>query len=240
MAESSAPKNRIKLVLWAAAIGAITGAVAVRFRDPHNRPLPHNFHDAVASAAQRGFTWAMLISLLLWIAFSFYWEAAARNASQTKTSESRLSRGFHLALISTAQLLVLFPVPGLRMHLLPASTALAVTGLTVQAAFFVLAIWARRRLGRNWSGAVTTKVDHELIRTGPYRVVRHPIYTAMLGVYLGTALVSGEIRGLVGVVLACLAYWRKIRMEEKYMSDLFGPAYTEYQSETWAVIPGVV
>jgi protein-S-isoprenylcysteine O-methyltransferase Ste14 len=139
-----------------------------------------------------------------------------------------------------AQILVLLPVPGLRARFLPQSTALVIGALLLELAFFFLAIWSRQLLGRNWSGAVTTKVDHELVRSGPYRIVRHPIYTGLLGVYLSIALVSGEIRGLVGFALACLAYWRKIRMEEEYLRGQFGASYNGYRSETWALIPGVL
>ena len=96
-----------------------------------------------------------------------------------------------------------------------------------------------RCLGRNWSGAVAIKVDHELIKTGPYRLVRHPIYTAMIGMYLGTAIVSGELHGLLAVALAAYAYWRKTRMEERGLIEAFGPAYEAYRRESWALIPWV-
>ena len=223
-----------------AAVSAAVGASVAMVLKPDKAALPHGFHDGLQMAAQHGFPPAMLFSLLLWIAFSLYWEAAAKSASDAKTSESSLSRGFHLTLISVSQILVLLPVPGLRARWLPWPTFGAVAGLAIQIAFFSLAIWARQKLGRHWSGAVTTKVDHELIRTGPYRILRHPIYSALLGVYAGTALVSGEIRGLIGVALVCLAYWRKIRMEEHYLGGLFGAEYAAYQQESWAIIPGLL
>ena len=174
------------------------------------------------------------------MAFSVYWEIAAKNASAAARSESRLSRGLHLTLISLGQILVFFPVPGLRARWLPQSTPFIVVCLALQVGFILFAIWARRSLGRHWSGAVTTKQDHELIRSGPYRVVRHPIYTGVLGIYFTTALISGEIHGLVGLALVSLAYWRKIRMEERYLGELFGPQYETYRSATAALIPGVL
>src|SRR5205823_5706526 len=100
-----------------------------------------------------------------------------------------------------------------------------------------LDVWAMRCLGRNWSGAVTIKVGHELVRTGPYRWVRHPIYTAMLGMYLGTAVVSGELHGLLGVVVAVIAYARKTAMEERGLREAFGDAYDAYARRTRALIP---
>jgi protein-S-isoprenylcysteine O-methyltransferase Ste14 len=205
----------------------------------HAVSVPHNFHDLLDAATGRGFPPGMVVSILMFIAFSLYWDAAAKNASAAKTSESPMSRGLHLTLVSAAQILVFAPVPGLRARFLPDSTPLIVAALVLELVSFAMAIWARQFLGRNWSGAVTTKVDHELVRSGPYRWVRHPIYTGILGVYFSTALVSGEIHGLIGTAVAVIAYWRKIGMEEHYLRGEFGPAYDTYRTQTWAVIPGM-
>ena len=102
-----------------------------------------------------------------------------------------------------------------------------------------VAIWARRYLGRNWSGEITIKVEHELIRSGPYKLVRHPIYTGILIMYVGTAIVTGTWLALVGVALAVLAYVRKIRLEEANMRVAFGPAYEDYCRESQALVPWV-
>jgi protein-S-isoprenylcysteine O-methyltransferase Ste14 len=99
------------------------------------------------------------------------------------------------------------------------------------------AVWARRTLGRHWSGEVTAKVDHELIRTGPYRLVRHPIYTGAILMYVGPALISGRLQGVLALVVVGLAYARKIGMEERNLHALFGPAWEEYRRETKALIP---
>jgi protein-S-isoprenylcysteine O-methyltransferase Ste14 len=223
-------------VLVALVVG---GTYALYVARNHTDSAPHSFHDVLVHFEQNGFPPGILISILMFVAFSIYWEQVGKKASAAKTSESWSSRGFHLALVSAAQILVLAPVPGLRARFLPDSNALLIGALVLEAAFFLLAVWARQFLGRNWSGAVTTKVDHELIRSGPYSVVRHPIYSGILGVYLSLALVSGEIHGLIGVAIAFIAYWRKSRMEEQYLRGQFGAAYDAYQSETWAVIPGV-
>ncbi len=224
--------------LIAGIVGAIIGASAVLRPQQGSTPLPS--HDRLAALAAKGLTPAVLISMAMWVVFSLYWEAKATGASAARRSESRLSRAFHLIQIGAAQLLVLFPVPGLRMRFLPASTPIVVASLFFEFLFFALAVWARHFLGRNWSGAVTTKINHELIRRGPYRFVRHPIYSAMLGAYLSTAFASGELRGLIGFAIACLAYWRKTNMEEQYLRELFGPAYEAYKSETRAIIPGIL
>jgi protein-S-isoprenylcysteine O-methyltransferase Ste14 len=223
----------------AAVAVVVAGTYAFYVARHHPGSVPHSFHDALVRFEQNGFPPGILISILMFVAFSLYWEQVGKKASAAKTSESSLSRGFHLALVSAAQILVLLPVPILRTRFLPESNALVIGALVLEAAFFLLAVWARQSLGRNWSGAVTTKVDHELIRSGPYSVVRHPIYSGVLGVYLSVALVSGEVHALIGVAIAFIAYWRKSRMEEAYLRGQFGAAYDVYQSETWAVIPGV-
>jgi protein-S-isoprenylcysteine O-methyltransferase Ste14 len=107
----------------------------------------------------------------------------------------------------------------------------------LQAAFFLLAWWSRRHLGRNWSGNVRIAEEHELIRSGPYRFVRHPIYTAMLGMALGTTIVSGQYHSLLGLLIVGIAYWRKIRIEEAALGEAFGAEYDEYRRKSWALIP---
>lgn len=100
-----------------------------------------------------------------------------------------------------------------------------------------MAVWARRHLGRNWSAEVRIAVDHQLIRTGPYRFLRHPIYTAMLGMFLGTAIASGQYHALLALALLFLAYLRKTRLEEKILRQTFGAQYDAYRRDTWALVP---
>jgi protein-S-isoprenylcysteine O-methyltransferase Ste14 len=181
------------------------------------------------------------LSALLWIAFIVYWSMAARTAAPAKSAESPRSRRIHVYLLNGALLLLLFlPRPGLRGRYLPLSPLIVAAGLIVQGAFFVLAAWARRYLGRNWSGAITEAVGHELVRAGPYRVIRHPIYSAMIGMFIGTALVSGEWHALLGVIIIVLPYWRKVRLEERHLRQVFGAAYETYQRESWALLPGLL
>lgn len=101
----------------------------------------------------------------------------------------------------------------------------------------MLAVWARRHLGAHWSGAITIKVGHELIRSGPYRFVRHPIYVAILGMFAGAAVVSGTLLAVLAVILVAFAYWRKIRLEEANLRRAFGRAYDVYQHQIGALIP---
>jgi protein-S-isoprenylcysteine O-methyltransferase Ste14 len=139
-----------------------------------------------------------------------------------------------------ALVLLFVHVPGLRARWIPAAWPVTALGLAVHAGSFALAAWARGHLGRNWSGAITVKAEHELVRSGPYRLVRHPIYTAMFGMYGGTALVSGELHALLGVALIGVAYARKIPLEEENLRRIFGARYDDYRHASWALIPWVV
>jgi protein-S-isoprenylcysteine O-methyltransferase Ste14 len=183
--------------------------------------------------------WPLMLSVAGWVLFSVYWSIAAKNSAPAKSSEAPKSRQIHQLLLNSALLLILIPVPGLKQPLPPAGVLLWPAGLVVQAAFGLLAVWARRHLASNWSGEITIKVDHQLIRSGPYRLVRHPIYTAMLGMAAGSALVSGQLHALLGLGLMVFAYWRKIRLEEANLNQAFGPAYAAYRQKTWALIPGL-
>jgi len=102
-----------------------------------------------------------------------------------------------------------------------------------------LAIWARRALGRNWSGEISIKVEHQLVRSGPYKLLRHPIYTGLLAMYAGAALVTGTWLAILGLAMAAFAYWRKIRLEEENLNVAFGAEYDAYRRETWALVPGL-
>src|SRR5262249_51253067 len=120
----------------------------------------------------------MCASAALWIAFLVTWSAAAKNAAPAKSAESAASRRLHQNLLNVGLLLLFVRFPGVGWRFLPAAPLLAPLGLGLQAASFLFAVWARRHLGRNWSGEVRVAVDHRLVRSGPYRVVRHPIYSA--------------------------------------------------------------
>jgi protein-S-isoprenylcysteine O-methyltransferase Ste14 len=181
--------------------------------------------------------WPIYLSLTMWFAFVMYWGAAARSRGAAQSSESRESRRVHELLMNGALLLLFIPVPGLREHLIERTSAAIAIGLAVQFSSGMFGIWARRHLGRNWAAAITIVEGHQLVRSGPYRTFRHPIYTAMLGMFLGSAIVSGELHALIGTLMICYAYWRKIRMEEGALLTQFGAEYGEYRKKSWAVLP---
>ncbi|HEU5218092.1 MAG TPA: isoprenylcysteine carboxylmethyltransferase family protein [Gemmatimonadales bacterium] len=181
-----------------------------------------------------------LLSGLLWIVFILYWSAAARGSAPALRSESAQSRQVHLLLMYGALALEFVRVPLLTGRWLPRTGVVLGAGLAIQLLGFTLAAWARRYLGRNWSAQITAKSDHQLVRSGPYRLVRHPIYSAMLAMFLGTTLISGTYHALLALGVISVAYVRKIRLEERTLEEVFGADYAAYRRETGAVIPWVL
>ena len=125
----------------------------------------------------------------------------------------------------------------LGWHYFAPPEALISLGLVVVAAGVLLAIWARRNLGANWSGAPSLKKGHELVTTGPYSAVRHPIYTGILLGMLGSTFVLGTVGSLAVLVLAGAVVAVRVRQEEGLMVSQFGAAYDEYRKKTKTIVP---
>src|ERR1700685_2751733 len=115
------------------------------------------------------------------------------------------------------------------LHLYPPTRWVEILGIVVTAAGLGLALWARAVIGGNWSGAVSVKVGHELVRTGPYHWVRHPIYSGITLALFGTALGIDQTRAFVAVVLMYASLKIKSRLEERVMGGVFGAQYEEYR-----------
>jgi protein-S-isoprenylcysteine O-methyltransferase Ste14 len=111
------------------------------------------------------------------------------------------------------------------------------SGILVLALGLGFTVWARRVLGSNWSGRIAIKEDQQLVRAGPYRSIRHPIYTGGLIAILGTAVASGRISGFLGLALASAALGLKMRIEERWLIREFGDRYAEYRRTSWMVVP---
>src|SRR5579862_9256745 len=177
---------------------------------------------------------------VLWIAFVIYWRIKAVGTKTTQRLEPAASRILRILIFLIA--IVLFsttriPLRWLYFELLPAGLWSFWLGAGVMVAGLLFAIWAREHLGRNWSSSVTIKQGHELITTGPYAVVRHPIYTGILAGLLGTAIALSQVRGFIAFALFFLMIWLKLRMEEQWMRSQFGETYSTYAQQTAALVP---
>jgi protein-S-isoprenylcysteine O-methyltransferase Ste14 len=178
---------------------------------------------------------------LLWVSWGVYWRIQSRGVKVNVWAESLPSRLMHVVPLVIAALLLLFnvPVPWLDERFLPWSLATFWSGFLLAALGLLFTVWARRHLATNWSGDVTLKADHELTTSGPYAWARHPIYTGLLLGFAGSAVAVGEWRGIAALVLVGLALWRKLRIEERGMRQLFGERYLAYERRVSALIPFV-
>jgi protein-S-isoprenylcysteine O-methyltransferase Ste14 len=178
--------------------------------------------------------------LALWLVWAAYWFIAGLSAKTTRRREGVGSRLTHMLPLLLGLGLMLSPSlagPYLARRYVPYSLGLFWLGFALVAIGLCFSVLARVWLGRNWSGLVTVKHDHELIRSGPYRLVRHPIYTGLLLALLGSAIAMGEWRGLLGVTLFSVAFLHKMQIEERFMTDQFGADYARYRNEVPALIP---
>jgi protein-S-isoprenylcysteine O-methyltransferase Ste14 len=224
---------RKKIIVWAVMIGVLICALALRL----SGIMPANIRDFGVGNGPGSMN-HLLIIVTPWLLFSLYWEIAAKNVAADKSAEPTRSRGVHVVLTNVAILLTVIQLHG-SARLLPTSIVLFGIGVAIESIGLLLAIWSRRCLGRNWSGRITIKVEHQLIRSGPYRLLRHPIYTGILVMYTGTAMASGTWLAMLGLAMAVFAYARKIRLEEAIMRSAFGTEYDAYSRDTWAFVPGL-
>src|SRR5580692_10867814 len=180
---------------------------------------------------------------VVWIFFFVYWQIKAANTKTTQRLEpaaSRILRVFIFLIAIVLLSITSIPLPWLYFELWPSGLWSFWVGAAITIAGLLFAVWARVYLGRNWSRSVTIKQDHELIATGPYAMVRHPIYTGILTGFFGMAIAISQVRGFVAVVLIFLVFWAKFRMEEQWMRSQFGEAYNAYAHRTKALVPYIL
>src|SRR5579872_6511885 len=114
-------------------------------------------------------------------------------------------------------------------------------GVLLACAGVIFAIWARITLGSNWSGTVVTiKKDHELVQSGPYAYVRHPIYSGFLAAALGTAITITTLSAFIAVILMLIAFLIRVRREESMMIGQFPDEYPKYKKRTKMLIPFIL
>jgi protein-S-isoprenylcysteine O-methyltransferase Ste14 len=169
-----------------------------------------------------------------------YWLIAAFRRTRAQKREPIGERLAHLLLMAAASVLLCFREPWwgiLNQRFLPEAGWIAWAGVGLTAAGVGVAIWARRHLGKYWSAEVTIRSGHELIRTGPYARIRHPIYTGMLLALAGTVLAIGEYRALAATAIAVIGFARKARKEESFLAGQFGAAFEEHRRLTGFFLP---
>jgi protein-S-isoprenylcysteine O-methyltransferase Ste14 len=174
----------------------------------------------------------------LWLAWIFYWVVSAQFTLKTKRHETfaRLQHTIPTA-IGVVTIFNEGRVPELSWGRLHDCAALAWSGVALTVAGHAFSVWARIHLGKYWSGTVALKVDHKIIDTGPYALVRHPIYTGLLTSALGSAIAAGTKEAFVGLFIMIAGYIVKWKREEKIMLSEFGAAYADYMKRTKVIVP---
>ena len=179
---------------------------------------------------------------ICWLTVIGYWLWSARRVKAPKLRESLAKRFLvhWLPLIVAVYLLG----PGewfghslLREQFVPHTTLVYSLGLALCVIGVALAIWSRAILGANWSAQVQIKQGHELIQRGPYALIRHPIYTGLILLFAGNAVMVGDWRGVLAVAIVVVSFWRKYLLEEKLMTQEFGQAYAEYRKRSYPLFP---
>lgn len=186
-----------------------------------------------------------LLFQLIWLAWMVYWWAVSGDVKSNVYKESGRSKLLHLIPLAIAALLLAIPngvVQWLNIPLLPSRhwKSWFWTGVFITVLGLLFTVWARQYLGRNWSGIITIKQNHELITRGPYSLVRHPIYSGVLLAFTGTAIARGDLQGLLAVIITLGTLLRKLYMEERGLRKQFGDQFLTYAKHTRALIPFIL
>jgi len=170
----------------------------------------------------------------LWVSWALLWFILAFRTKRTIYRQPWRQRLAYVAL-GIPYVLITPYIP--RYWLIYPNPPMEAAGIALCAAGLAFAVWARLILGRNWSGFITLKQDHQLIQSGPYRFVRHPIYTGVLAAILGTAIaLFPSLHGILLVTFLTTAFIIKLRQEEKLMLQQFPEAYPAYKSRVRAAL----
>jgi len=180
----------------------------------------------------------------LWSAFGLYWVAAAAGGKSDtathQTGEANLFRLVRLSILAATFALLFWQrleIGVLGRHFVPDLRVSAFAGFAATLVGLGLATWARVHLGKNWSDKVVIQAGHELIRSGPYARLRHPIYSGVLLGVLGTAVVLGEWRGLIAFVLLLTNYAIKAGKEDRVLAQSFGPEFEKHKRQAGFLLP---
>jgi len=179
----------------------------------------------------------------IWAVFGVYWLIARTRVKpdETGTGESPIYRALRLAILVVVFTLLFANwtarVGPLGLSFLPDRPEFGYIGFLLALAGIALAMWARIHLGQFWSDKVVLKVDHQLIRTGPYAHLRHPIYSGVLLGVAATALVLGEFRGVVAFLILLVNYWIKARREDRMLAHRFPESFAEHEKHAGFLLP---
>lgn len=179
---------------------------------------------------------------LCWESFVLVWVVSAFSVKPTIERQFWTGRLATFAFLTLTFMLLLGKISwwGINTRIWPMGRALRILGCIITFGGLAVSIWSRLSLGANWSSTVTYREGHELVVRGPYRFVRHPMYTGLLLMISGTVINLGNISGLAALIVCVLGTWWKLRQEETLLKKHFPDTYPDYKSRTKALIPFVV
>jgi protein-S-isoprenylcysteine O-methyltransferase Ste14 len=180
----------------------------------------------------------LIVFGLVWAAVALRWAVPTKDIQTT--GEFQLYRLLRLVVLATTFALLFWDRTGvgiLGWRFVPSIPALAAVGFVLALIGLAIALWARVHLGQYWSDKVVLKVDHQLIRSGPYAHLRHPIYSGVLLAVLGTALIVGEWRGVLAFAILLANYSIKARKEEQILAAHFGDEFREHLTSAGFLLP---
>jgi protein-S-isoprenylcysteine O-methyltransferase Ste14 len=181
-----------------------------------------------------------VIISVCWAIFWIYWSLATRRRFPLKRKVARSFTVLNTGLLYLGFVLILLgrSVPDLLgLLVMPQAILMNIIGTVFAIVGIAFAIWSRQSLRNNWSGVVAIMEGQQFLQSGPYTIVRHPIYAGMLLALFGTTLVAATISSLLGFVLAVVSLWQKAQAEEQFLIVEFGEPYAKYQREVKFLIP---
>ncbi len=177
-----------------------------------------------------------------WLVWVIWWIVAATRTNRVKKREPIREWVLRLAVMVAAFELLFRPgayLGVLNRRFAPDNQAILDAGTAITCIGLAFSIWARQHIGRYWSSSVSLRADHQLIRTGPYSRIRHPIYTGLLVGVAGTLLVVGQYAAIVAFVIVLAGLSWKALQEEHLLKSEFGPAFEEHKRMTGFFLPRV-
>lgn len=179
---------------------------------------------------------------VIWSAVLIYWLISGWGAKKVESQESFTKRFLQYGLPLIIAFLLLGPGDWfghswLRENFVEHTNLVGSIGLTISVIGAIIACSSRYKLGKNWSLSVQKKENHQLIQDGMYKAIRHPIYTGLLLLFMGNAIIVGDNRAIIAIVIVFVSFWLKLKKEEKLLLKTFGDKYAEYKSRTKALIP---
>jgi len=179
---------------------------------------------------------------ITWLIVLTYWFISGIGAKKADRQENVFSRFLQYWLPLIIAILLLGPGDWyghsrLRENFIEHTDLVGIIGLSISVIGAIIACTSRYSLGKNWSLSVQRKENHQFIQTGIYKIVRHPIYTGLLLLFIGNAIIVGDYRAILAVLIVFISFWLKLKKEEKLLTETFGAEYKEYKNRTKALIP---